>query len=32
VGTDNFSDMAYAIIRQTARVSDPLKAELAALA
>lgn len=29
--TDDFSDMAYAIIRQAARVSDTLKAELGAM-
>ena len=29
--TDNFSDMAYAVIQQAARVSDTLKAELAAI-
>lgn len=29
--TDDFSDMAYAIIRQASRVSDTLKAELGAM-
>ncbi len=29
--TDDFSDMAYAIIRQAAQVSDTLKAELGAM-
>lgn len=29
--TDDFSDMAYAVIRQAARISDTLKAELGAM-